>query len=70
MEGDHLVPRDPHPAAPNLQLGVTETMIHSLIHTFYARVRADAVLGPIFNEKIADWDHHLAKLCDSWQVVC
>ncbi len=63
------MPRDPHPAAPGLSLGVTETMIHSLVHTFYARVRADAVLGPIFNEKIADWDHHLAKLCDFWSSV-
>lgn len=61
--------RDPHPAAPGLAVGVTESMIHSLVHTFYARVRVDAVLGPIFDERIDDWDHHLAKLCDFWSSV-
>ena len=53
--------RDPHPAAPGLAVGIDEAMIECLVQTFYARVRADAVLGPIFNAAIADWDSHLAK---------
>lgn len=61
--------RDPHPAAPGVAVGVTEAMIERLVHTFYARVRADTVLGPIFNSAIDDWDHHLAKLCDFWSSV-
>lgn len=44
-------------------------MIECLVQTFYARVRADAVLGPIFNTAIADWDSHLVKLCGFWSSV-
>lgn len=61
--------RDPHPKAPGVEAGVTEDVIHTLVHTFYARVRADDVLGPIFNAAVADWDAHLDKLCDFWSSV-
>ena len=49
--------------------GVTEAMIERLVHTFYGRVRADDVIGPIFEAKIDDWDGHLAKLCAFWSSV-
>lgn len=61
--------RDPHPAGPGLAVGVDEAMIEHLVHTFYARVRADALLGPIFNADIIDWASHLLKLCDFWSSV-
>lgn len=54
---------------PGVVAGVTESMIHDLVHAFYARVRADALLGPIFNEAIHDWDAHLDKLCAFWSSV-
>jgi len=60
---------DPHPAAPGLAAGVTETMIRDLVHAFYAKVRRDVVLGPIFNAKVDDWDEHLATLCKFWSSV-
>jgi hemoglobin len=63
------VARDPHPKAPGVAAGVTEPMIHDLVHTFYGRVRQDGVLGPIFNSVVEDWDAHLAKLCDFWSSV-
>ncbi|MCZ7595862.1 MAG: group III truncated hemoglobin [Hyphomicrobium sp.] len=44
-------------------------MIRELVHEFYARVREDAVLGPIFNSAIDDWDAHLDKLCAFWSSV-
>ncbi len=37
-----------------------------LITPFYARVRRDPLLGPIFNERIQDWDSHLAKITEFW----
>src|SRR5690606_25401228 len=40
-----------------------------LVDTFYARVRADAELGPIFNDAIGDWPEHLGKLVDFWDSV-
>lgn len=55
--------------APGTAVGVTEEMIRAQVHTFYGRVRQDPELGPIFNGKVADWDEHLAKLCDFWSSV-
>ena len=52
-------------------MGVTEAMIAQLVGAFYARVRKDEVLGPIFNRAIApeQWPAHEAKLCDFWSSV-
>jgi hemoglobin len=56
--------------APGTTVGVTEEMIRGLVHAFYAKVRRDPAIGPIFNREIGDgWDHHLAKLCDFWSSV-
>ena len=56
--------------APGVAAGVTEPMIHELVHAFYAKVRGDPALGPVFNRVIAgDWDAHLAKMCDFWSSV-
>jgi hemoglobin len=50
--------------------GIDEAMIRTVVHTFYGKVRNDAVLGPIFDRVIAgDWDHHLEKMCDFWSSV-
>jgi hemoglobin len=53
--------------------GITRQDIRALINLFYARVRADADLGPIFHAKIgdsdADWQPHLAKIEDFWANV-
>lgn len=47
----------------------TEEEITALVHQFYAKVRKDSALGPIFNARIDDWDHHLAKLVDFWSAL-
>ncbi|MDN5202031.1 group III truncated hemoglobin [Fulvivirgaceae bacterium BMA10] len=39
-----------------------------LVHSFYARVRQDELIGPIFNNAIHDWDEHLEKLTDFWET--
>ena len=41
--------------------------ISLLVNTFYAKVRADETLGPIFNHIIHDWPSHLQKLTDFWE---
>jgi hemoglobin len=61
--------RAPHPKAPGLEAGITEPMIRDLVHAFYARVRRDEVLGPIFNARIENWDEHLDKLAAFWSSV-
>src|SRR5262245_53635170 len=60
---------DGHPKAPGVDVGVTEAMIRDLVHTFYARVRSDPLIGPIFNSRIKDWPAHLEKLCRFWSSV-
>ncbi len=56
--------------APGTGVGVTEAMIHDLVHGFYAKIRMDPVLGGVFNRVIGeDWDAHLAKMCDFWSSV-
>jgi hemoglobin len=49
--------------------GITEALIERLVTTFYARVRDDELLGPIFAARVADWDVHLKKMCAFWSSV-
>jgi hemoglobin len=49
--------------------GIGENMIKTLVHRFYAKVRADPVLGPVFSARIADWDRHLERMCAFWSSV-
>ena len=48
---------------------IDEAGLERLVHAFYARVREDAELGPIFNAAIADWPEHLGKLSAFWSSV-
>lgn len=47
----------------------SEAQIKALVHAFYAKVRNDRSLGPIFDRVITDWGPHLAKMCDFWSSV-
>lgn len=49
--------------------GIDDAMIHALVHGFYARVREDALLGPVFETRVRDWDAHLARMCAFWSSV-
>jgi len=48
---------------------LTEDDLERVVHAFYERVRADALLGPIFNGAIHDWPEHLANLAAFWSSV-
>lgn len=56
-------------AEVQVRTGIDEEMIQTLVHTFYDRIRADAVLGPIFAARIADWKPHLERMCAFWPSV-
>ena len=47
----------------------SEAQIRELVFGFYAKIRADAELGPIFNRAITDWEPHLQKMCAFWSSV-
>ena len=49
--------------------GIDEAMIEKLVHAFYARVRQDPLLAPVFDAKIADWNSHLERMCAFWSSV-
>jgi len=49
--------------------GITESMIERLVRGFYAKVRNDAVLAPVFEARISDWEPHLQKMCAFWSSV-
>ena len=49
--------------------GITEAMIERLVRGFYAKVRTDALLAPVFEAKIADWEPHLKQMCAFWSSV-
>lgn len=40
-----------------------------MVHRFYALIRRDEVLGPVFESHIDDWDAHLQKLVDFWSSI-
>ncbi len=53
-----------------LAIGVTPEYISILVDAFYARIRTDQMLGPIFNRVIDDqWDPHLEKMKSFWGSV-
>jgi hemoglobin len=49
--------------------GITEAMIERQVHGFYAKVRTDALLAPVFEARIRDWEPHLAQMCAFWSSV-
>lgn len=53
----------------DLGAGIDEGQIRALIPAFYDRVRADAMLGPLFNVAVHDWPEHLENLIRFWSSV-
>ena len=53
----------------NAATAITETQIAKLIPQFYDRVRADALIGPVFAGAIDNWPPHLEKLMAFWSSV-
>jgi hemoglobin len=53
------------------ETGIDEAMIVRVVHGFYDRVRADAVLAPIFAARIAEaeWPAHLGRMVRFWAAV-
>jgi len=49
---------------------ITDEDIKLLVHTFYAKVRADELLGPVFQPIIKDnWEPHLNRMVDFWSTI-
>lgn len=48
---------------------IDEATIERQVHAFYTAARTDAVLGPIFEARVTDWDCHLGRMCAFWSSV-
>lgn len=48
---------------------MTEADLQALVDAFYAKVRLDPVLGPVFGRGVSDWPEHLGKLGAFWSSV-
>ena len=70
--------RDPEDAAARREAasrairdatGIDEALIDRLVEGFYARVRNDALIGPVFAERIEAWVPHLVQMKLFWSSV-
>lgn len=50
-------------------IGVDAGYIASFVERFYAKIRQDDLLGPIFAERIEHWDVHLGRMKQFWRSV-
>lgn len=57
--------------SPGHLAGIDRAMIVAVVHGFYAAIREDVVLGPIFEARIAEtrWPVHLETMVDFWSSV-
>ncbi len=51
------------------ETGIDEKMIERLIRGFYARVREDPLLAPIFESRISEWEPHLENMFAFWSSL-
>jgi len=50
-------------------VGVDAEYIGDFVERFYGKIRDDALLGPIFAERIQDWPLHLGRMKEFWRSV-
>lgn len=48
---------------------IDEADLQPLVECFYARVRADQMLAPVFASAVDDWPAHEARIGDFWSSV-
>lgn len=48
---------------------IDEKDLARLVARFYAAVRGDVLIGPVFNDAIDDWPEHLEKLTAFWSSL-
>lgn len=52
---------------PEPKFDITADDIARVVHAFYAAIRQDASLGPIFAAHVTDWPAHEEKICGFWR---
>ncbi|MHC5308005.1 group III truncated hemoglobin [Bartonella sp. LJL80] len=50
-------------------IAVDEQVIENVVRSFYARVLKDPFIGPVFDERITEWEPHLQRMFAFWSSV-
>lgn len=67
--GEARARREAAVARARADTGIDEALIDRLVERFYEQVRADNLLGPVFEARISDWGPHLAQMKLFWGSV-
>ncbi|MFW8626413.1 group III truncated hemoglobin [Deinococcus sp. ME38] len=59
---------DRRPGSPLEEVGGAAA-VREVVTAFYARARADALLGPVFAEHVEDWPAHLERVTAFWVTL-
>jgi len=63
-----MIEQEPPPVSlPPMDLN--EELIEKVVRYFYGQIQQDALLGPIFNQAITDWEPHLQSMIRFWSAV-
>jgi hemoglobin len=66
---DYSFPAKQGGLSMNTEALITEAEIAMLVDRFYAKVREDPQIGPVFNDAVHNWNAHQALLKDFWSTV-
>lgn len=60
-----------HPTGRLIPDQLDEAMVAAVVENFYARVRRDDLVGPVFNRIIPEdhWPQHIATITDFWSSM-
>ncbi len=50
-------------------LGVNDLFVSTMVERFYAAIREDEMLAPIFAERVSVWPEHLDRMKSFWRSV-
>ncbi|HKU80192.1 MAG TPA: group III truncated hemoglobin [Rhodanobacteraceae bacterium] len=53
----------------SIPAGLDESQLATLVDRFYDKVRADPLLGPVFDALVDDWDAHKVLMTSFWSTV-
>jgi hemoglobin len=51
------------------ETGIDDEMIERLVRAFYGAIRNDDLVGPVFAQRISDWEPHILRMCEFWSSV-
>ena len=64
-----MIPTDANNSASAETDADTEAAIMACVRSFYGEAQKDEVLGPIFAEKVHDWEVHYRTVANFWSRV-